>query len=419
MTDTNVLIRLVIESITLMTLISFTLSITLQRIPNPVWQSLTMGVVLGIGASVVQLYPISIGNGATIDSRALFVGIAGAFFGFRAACLATILAVATRIYMGGPGTASGVLSLCLAGGAGWVWQAALPGAFKKGALGLLVLGLAINTHLLVPALFLPANWVGPFFEFVGGPLAGSEIIGALVFGALMRREQRLHRLTSSLKQQAMHDPLTGLANRRKFTRRFDKALQTGKPLALFYVDIDHFKAVNDQKGHDAGDKALCDIAMLLRILAPSTATVARVGGEEFCLLIPDLDPAQAQALGETLRSSIARREIGTGDDAFSVTVSIGIHVDAAPKQHDEMMMAADRALYRAKYSGRDRVVLSVEPHRSGSGRICISPSRADTGPTNFSSRQIPAIVTRIANSVQAPLYADQAARTRHDSLSRF
>jgi diguanylate cyclase (GGDEF)-like protein len=172
--------------------------------------------------------------------------------------------------------------------------------------------------------------------------------------------ERMHR---KLERLATTDVLTGLPNRRRF---FDVARVwiaregvAGRPSAWLILDIDEFKVVNDRYGHDAGDRVLRAVgASLLEQLRPDDL-VARMGGEEFAVFLPDTGAAAGVSVAERLRAAIAGLRTPANDGVIAVTTSIG--VCAAPGGDldiDEALAAADDALYRAKRAGRDRVVLA-------------------------------------------------------------
>lgn len=170
---------------------------------------------------------------------------------------------------------------------------------------------------------------------------------------------------SHFKRLAFTDKLTGLANRHQFDERIVLALQhsqmENEPLALIMVDVDHFKRYNDHYGHAAGDDVLRQIAQVLTSIARTASdTVARIGGEEFALLLPDTDARTAQALAEELRYRLLLRQIPHHDSPIGrVSCSVGIYADT-PTAHTtvrSLYEQADQALYQAKRAGRDQACL--------------------------------------------------------------
>jgi diguanylate cyclase (GGDEF)-like protein/PAS domain S-box-containing protein len=178
---------------------------------------------------------------------------------------------------------------------------------------------------------------------------------------LERRQTEVEQANHRLERLAATDPLTGLANRRAFMAQFENALDrhaaTGRWLCLLLIDIDHFKAFNDRFGHPAGDDALSRVAAAMTGSLGESGIVARHGGEEFAVLLPETDPEAGYALAERLRCDIARLR----NLPAPVTISIGLGPCPPGSGQDdiaraELIALADRALYAAKAAGRNRVV---------------------------------------------------------------
>ncbi len=169
-----------------------------------------------------------------------------------------------------------------------------------------------------------------------------------------------------LQQAAWTDALTGLYNRRYaldyLGREWDAATRTGKPLSCLLIDIDHFKRVNDTHGHDVGDRVLQETADVLRGKVRPTEVVCRLGGEEFLVIGPGLDPDAALTCAERLRTAVARQVIDTPNGPVGVTLSIGVAVRTAHTHGpSELLKAADEAVYAAKEGGRNQVHLAAAP----------------------------------------------------------
>ncbi|MFK4074426.1 histidine kinase N-terminal 7TM domain-containing protein [Ectopseudomonas khazarica] len=181
--------------------------------------------------------------------------------------------------------------------------------------------------------------------------------------ALALSEERLRTISSlheQLREQALCDPLTGLYNRRYldefFARELARVQRENLPLAVALIDLDHFKRLNDECGHLVGDDVLKAVAQHLLDNLRSTDAVFRIGGEEFLLILPGADPDEASARLQSICSQLAAREIATRGGDQRVTLSAGLAYWPQQGQAlDELLHAADAALYQAKRTGRNRV----------------------------------------------------------------
>jgi diguanylate cyclase (GGDEF)-like protein len=169
----------------------------------------------------------------------------------------------------------------------------------------------------------------------------------------------LRQQSSVLERAASEDPLTGIANRRHFMQRLaaeiEVAQAAGRPLTLAIADLDRFKLVNDDLGHGVGDEALRRSAALMRGLCRGNDLVARIGGEEFALLLTGMALADAAAFCERLRSAIECHDWRRVHPRLHVTVSIGVWEWNGAADAEALLEAADAQLYRAKRAGRNRV----------------------------------------------------------------
>ncbi len=174
-------------------------------------------------------------------------------------------------------------------------------------------------------------------------------------------EQR--QLEAELRRLARTDALTGLPNRRSFMETAAAvATRPIEPLALLMLDLDHFKTINDRFGHAVGDQALQAVTERCRDMLRDSDVIARVGGEEFAVLMPGTGRAAAVAVAERLREAVGRSRLPIGDGRVAITTSIGGTVaEPADTGVDVVLQRADRALYAAKAAGRNRVVFSDGP----------------------------------------------------------
>jgi len=172
----------------------------------------------------------------------------------------------------------------------------------------------------------------------------------------------LQQVIDGLCALSSQDGLTGLANRRSFwsalEREIGRSARAGEIFGLLMLDIDHFKRVNDTWGHLAGDQVLRSIAAVLTDDSRSMDTVARFGGEEFAVILPDSTPAHSRQVAERVRARIEREHIRmSAGEEISVTASIGVACSSAwsAREASDLVAAADRNLYKAKREGRNRV----------------------------------------------------------------
>jgi diguanylate cyclase (GGDEF)-like protein len=179
-------------------------------------------------------------------------------------------------------------------------------------------------------------------------------------------EDELRILNAEAQRLATIDPLTGIHNRRHFMIAAKAALkhmrQQKLPAAIFLLDLDHFKTLNDRFGHDFGDRALVQAAEAARLHMRHADIFARVGGEEFAGFLPDANLEAAAAIAERLRAAIAHLRIEVDDKATGLTCSIGLTaVDVETDTLESAMKRADESLYAAKREGRDRVRTRQSP----------------------------------------------------------
>jgi len=167
-------------------------------------------------------------------------------------------------------------------------------------------------------------------------------------------------LSSRLKEAehaARKDPLTGLANRRKFAE-FLTSLPPEINICFVMIDIDFFKKINDRYGHDAGDDILSDLATVLNDSTRSSDMVARLGGEEFCVVLPEADLKQAGTLAANLCQAVSLHNFKSGSHHIEVTVSLGVSQKKAGEPAGAAIKRSDKALYQSKQDGRNRVTLA-------------------------------------------------------------
>lgn len=174
-------------------------------------------------------------------------------------------------------------------------------------------------------------------------------------------------LEDELEELAIRDPLTGLFNRRETTRLLDEEVKRAKryarSMAVLWIDFDHFKEINDTHGHAAGDRVLISTSQLLSESVRSVDIVGRFGGEEFVIILPEMDVPEAQETAERLRQKVGgTRILLDNGDSVGLTISVGVAVYPEHGINPERLCAAaDKAMYTAKTEGRNRVVMALRP----------------------------------------------------------
>ena len=194
-------------------------------------------------------------------------------------------------------------------------------------------------------------------DYVTKPFHMAELLARVRAGLrIVQLQKALLASNRQLEELSRTDALTGLRNRRSFddelAMRFEYACRYGRPLTLVMIDIDHFKEVNDAFGHPVGDAVLKKLAQVLKRTTRQSDVVARFGGEEFAVLLPETPMREALQFAEKIRAAVVAEDLGPGMPP-RVTISAG--VAAISHSPEDLVATADAALYRAKQSGRNRV----------------------------------------------------------------
>jgi diguanylate cyclase (GGDEF)-like protein len=204
-------------------------------------------------------------------------------------------------------------------------------------------------------------------EFLTKPVNALELqIRMSSMLRIKRLADELERVNKNLAELATIDGLTQLVNRRviaeRLTLEFLRARRYKHPFTCILVDIDHFKAVNDNYGHPVGDRVLIEVAIAIKQSIRTTDMAGRYGGEEFMVLAPETPAVSARIVAERIRGAITKRTFDKADEGLpSVTASLGVastELDVA--NGGELVKRTDEALYRAKHEGRNRVILAGE-----------------------------------------------------------
>lgn len=237
------------------------------------------------------------------------------------------------------------------------------GVWTPPAIVLLTTGDEHNLRLVVGILVLVISLNFYLWEAAGQLVDGMEkrFRADALAEALGAAVQRIHRL-------ATFDELTGCLNRREGLQALQRCLEPDRRRApgtgadttcVLMLDVDHFKHVNDTHGHPAGDAVLREVSQRLATQLRDGDTLARVGGEEFLVVLPGTAPGEAQRVAQRLLDSVAQSPIPVGETALVVTISIGLTATTLDTSAEQVLSSADKALYQAKHRGRNRVVCSL------------------------------------------------------------
>lgn len=214
------------------------------------------------------------------------------------------------------------------------------------------------TRRVVPALPGVAICLRDATDRVRSELTAQDAIARSMEKSRVLEAQQLELLAANrrLDHLAMTDGLTGLLNHRAFQERLDeevyRANREGTPLSLLMIDVDHFKSFNDEHGHLAGDRALRQVARALTEMGRDYDPIARYGGEEFAVILPGADAHGASSIAERMRLQVSN----VGSDRYQLTVSIGVGTwGIAYPAKEDLIAAADKALFASKQAGRNRV----------------------------------------------------------------
>ncbi|WP_337270513.1 GGDEF domain-containing protein [Oryzifoliimicrobium ureilyticus] len=344
-------------------IIVYIYAVVVRTIGRPLLRRFTIGLLFGTGGVLSMSDPITWMPGIIHDGRLVLAVLAPAYGGGLAAIVAAAMMGSYRLFIGGAGAPGGAVGVALVTLAGYMLTL-LPVRFlgaghRRTALYALA---TLSGAAVIP--FLPRDIAYQVLTHALAPLFVINVVGVFLLSDLLDRERYRIRIQRALENEASVDPLTKLPNRRVLQRAGDRCaaeMQTKQtPFSVVMLDIDHFKKINDTWGHSVGDTVLSGAADVIRASVRRTDIAARYGGEEIVVLLPNTDDRQAAIVGEKIRQGVATNSVAAGDEQIKITVSIGIASSlTSPPDFQNVLDAADRALYRAKQSGRNRVEIEV------------------------------------------------------------
>lgn len=318
-------------------------------------RSCVLGFAFGGSGVLAMLQSIEIEPGLFADARGAFVGMAMVFGGPVASVIAVALTVVVRLMISGAGSLLGIMVIISTAGCAGIWLRVFKNPVKQNRRAWVMLTLACAGPTFVALHSLPGDHLR-----IGIFMVAVTAIVVWAFGKLLHAEQTRGKREQQLAQAALTDMLTGLPNRRAFDEHVRLLEETGADdIMLLLLDVDHFKSINDDLGHDTGDMVLQGIAQAIRNTIREKDFAARIGGEEFAVVVRSCDTNSAQQIAERFRMGV-QVPYGPEADRRTSTISVGgFYVGGEPFRYDGGLKKADEALYHSKRAGRNRATVAA------------------------------------------------------------
>ncbi|MBJ3774188.1 GGDEF domain-containing protein [Acuticoccus mangrovi] len=347
-----------------MAFVALLYGLTVVRLSGSAAQ-VALGVLLGGAAVLAMLDPSEVAPGVLVDARTTPLLLSGLFGGPVAAVISCGISAAFRFHLGGIGATPGIAGMVMAAVVGSAVRFVYLRRGRPIGLGCLLLLAGLSPILSVTIFLLPMDMARDLFKEAFLPLGVVRAVSIVFLGWLMLNEQKRTAAETEVRRLAFVDELSGLANRRAFYRQLEAEWQRWcryhHPFSIMMVDIDSFKSINDRFGHPAGDDVIRRLATLMRDVGRATDVPARIGGEEFAILVPNTDPRDAAVMAERLRRNVERERVVVDGTTIGFTISVGVSLSTAHRENvQELLSSADTALYDAKRGGRNRVIVAKE-----------------------------------------------------------
>lgn len=330
---------------------------------SPIITKLILGILSGLFGTLLMHFSIRITDYILLDLRHVAMIISGLYGGSLSVIITTIMIATSRLLFFSIGFSaySSAISMALIAILVILINYLKISLFKKGIL--MILG---STGLFSTMFYFILSHYRLKTAFVQDILMSyvpASLIGGLLTYYLANYIVTSNSSYTELKNQVQYDFLTGLKNVRQFYRHLDyaklKAKQDNKTIALLFIDIDHFKYINDTYGHPAGDEVLRELGRILLQTVRPSMTAFRNGGEEFSIIMTNTNVAEAYEFAEKIRNKAEQHlfYLPNGPDR-NITISIGIALNTGNNLLDEIIHEADKALYFAKNTGRNKVCVN-------------------------------------------------------------
>lgn len=351
------LIGQLVASLGLGALVVIGYGIVLRKFGRTRSASYASAVVFSCGALAAMVNPIELHPGIVFDARAVFIALSVPFGGPVAGFATGGSAGVFRLWMGGEGAVAGMTGILIAAAAGFIFY--WLGPKKQTAKSLFVLGL-LAACMVFSIFLLGFDAALPVFVSIVMPLTLINVGGVIMLGYVLESTRQADHYLRSVEFKAERDPLTNLWNRHALTElsaRMENPVtpEEAKGCVILF-DIDHFKSINDRFGHPRGDIVLLTIARTILSRVRRSDMVVRYGGEEIAVVLMNAPVEGASRIAEQIRKLIADERFEFEGQSFSVTISAGVAEFQAPQMRlNQALDFADRALYKAKNTGRNCV----------------------------------------------------------------
>ncbi len=348
------------QALGIVALVAFALEASLRLLPSERTRTILASLVFASGVVCTMAVPFEWSPGLNLDLRKVFLILAPFYGGFPAAIATTIAAAIFRVYLGGVGLSFGLFGILICAAFG-LWASRTPRLFNNTLRSAALLGLG-GALSFATVLVLPWPMASAIIVTSGVAQAFATFSSVFIAAIVLRRETQAVVREVTLTHEAETDALTGLYNERAFNRLaptlFDRAARYAQPCSLLMIDIEGMKTVNDHFGRNARDIVLQKASRVIVGAIPQGHLVARVGAQEFAIMLLAKDAEQAVIVAERIRAAVAAEDFNFGKGSAHLLVSIGLDAPGGHDAFDSALERVDAALHRAKRMGCNRVEIA-------------------------------------------------------------
>lgn len=349
-----------LQGLGILGLVTFALEASLNLFASRRSQSAIAALVFATGVICTMSIPFEFGPGVFFDLRNVFLILAPLFGGIPAGIATATAAGLFRWYTGGIGLTSGLVSIIAATLFG-IAALRAPRLFDNTLRGAAILGLGACV-CFASILTLPWSIAYDVIVSALAPYLAVNFVGVFAAAVILRRRTQAVAREATLTREVEIDPLTGLFNRRAFDRLgpmlFERASRYAQPCSMLMVHLEGIKTVNEHFGRNARDQVLHDAAQVIAAAVPQGHLTAKVGSQEFAIMLLAKDCDQAAIIAEQIRAAVAAHDFNTGKASARLMVSIGLHAPSGNDVFRTALDSVDAALDSAKKKGRNRVEMT-------------------------------------------------------------